>query len=510
MRVCGKNVFKEIDPKDIRKVYLSNRFNDKEIVKYIQDNKISYIPSDDRQMDRMMQHHQGIIVEINDYEYKDLNVITKDDDFVVILDHLEDPHNFGAIIRTCETRGIKNIIIPKDRSVVVNDTVMKTSTGALNHVNIIMVSNLVNAINKYEITVEEILNLLKNLDLIKNGYIDYNNGINQLEVGKKELSDGYEIYLSHLEEYKKAEQLLKNKEKEYNEGVLLYQTNLEEYNVKKFDFEQNIKDAREKVGKIERARWYIYDRRDNNDYLLYINSAQSIKNLAGLFPVVFFGVAVFISLLSMSRMAFEDRGEIGTLKSLGFSNMQIRYKYIIYSLMATLLGGIFGSIFGHYFISWMIFDIYKMLFEVPIFIYELNITPMIVGIIISTLCICGATILTINGLIKEKTTDLLRPKAPALGKKIILERIKFIWNRFSFSNKIMVRNIFRYKKRISMIIIGIVGCTVLLLSGYAIKDSIINIIDIQYKDVLKYDDAIYISDNFIRFILIIFFRFFIF
>ena len=148
MRVCGKNVFREINPKDIRKVYLSNRFNDKEIVKYIQDNKISYIPSDDKQMDRMMQHHQGIIVEINDYEYKDLSVITDEDDFVVMLDHLEDPHNFGAIIRTCETKGIKNIIIPKDRSVVVNDTVMKTSTGALNHVNIIMVSNLVNAINK--------------------------------------------------------------------------------------------------------------------------------------------------------------------------------------------------------------------------------------------------------------------------------------------------------------------------------------------------------------------------
>ena len=93
-------------------------------------------------------NHQGIIVEINDYEYRDLSVITDEDNFVVMLDHLEDPHNFGAIIRTCETKGIKNIIIPKDRSVVVNDTVMKTSTGALNHVNIIMVSNLVNAINR--------------------------------------------------------------------------------------------------------------------------------------------------------------------------------------------------------------------------------------------------------------------------------------------------------------------------------------------------------------------------
>ena len=148
MRTCGKNVFKELDPKDIRKVYISNRFNDKEIVKYIQDNKISYTPTDQREMDKMMPHNQGIIADINDYEYRDLSVITDEDDFVLILDHLEDPHNFGAIIRTCETRGIKNIIIPKDRSVVVNDTVMKTSTGALNHVNIIMVTNLVNAMNK--------------------------------------------------------------------------------------------------------------------------------------------------------------------------------------------------------------------------------------------------------------------------------------------------------------------------------------------------------------------------
>ena len=122
MRVCGKNVFKEIDPKDIRKVYLSNKFNDKEIVKYIQDNKISYIPSDQREMDRMMQHNQGIIVEINDYEYKDLSIIDKDDNFIVMLDHLEDPHNFGAIIRTCEALGIDGIIIHKDRNVLTGDS----------------------------------------------------------------------------------------------------------------------------------------------------------------------------------------------------------------------------------------------------------------------------------------------------------------------------------------------------------------------------------------------------
>lgn len=145
MRVSGKNVFNELDFKKIRKVYLSKSFNDKNIIDYIKKNKIKYVLCDNKILDNMQMHNQGIVVEISDYEYKDLNVI--DDDFVIMLDHLEDPHNFGAIIRTAESIGVKNIIIPKDRSVCVNETVMKCSAGTLNHVNIIQVSNLVNAIN---------------------------------------------------------------------------------------------------------------------------------------------------------------------------------------------------------------------------------------------------------------------------------------------------------------------------------------------------------------------------
>lgn len=148
MRVCGKNVFNEIEPKDIRKLYLSKNFKDAQVMQKIRDNKIKYIETDPKVMDRMLPHNQGLIMEINDYDYKDLSVIGNDEKMVLMLDHLEDPHNFGAIIRTCESKGIKSIIIPKDRSVVVNETVMKTSAGGLNHVNIIMVTNLVNAINE--------------------------------------------------------------------------------------------------------------------------------------------------------------------------------------------------------------------------------------------------------------------------------------------------------------------------------------------------------------------------
>ena len=148
MIVYGKNVFNETDPKTIRRVKLSSNFKDQEIMKKIKENHIKYIVSDQRDLDRIALHNQGVVIEINDYEYKDLSSINKDEKIVLLLDHLEDPHNFGAIIRTCEARGIKSVIIPKDRSVAVNDTVMKTSAGALNRVNIIMVPNLVNAINK--------------------------------------------------------------------------------------------------------------------------------------------------------------------------------------------------------------------------------------------------------------------------------------------------------------------------------------------------------------------------
>ena len=145
MRVTGKNVFNELDVNSIKRIYLSKNFKDKNILDIIHRNNLKYVVSDQKILDKMISHNQGIVVDIDDYKYKDINVI--DDNFVIVLDHLEDPHNFGAIIRTAESRGIKNIIIPKDRSVSVNETVMKCSAGTLNHVNIIEVTNLVNAIN---------------------------------------------------------------------------------------------------------------------------------------------------------------------------------------------------------------------------------------------------------------------------------------------------------------------------------------------------------------------------
>ena len=148
MLVYGKNVLKELDIKKIRKAYLSRSIKDNTVQKFLNDNHIRYELVDNNRLDKLANgNHQGIVIDINDYDYYALKDI-KDEDLIVMLDHLEDPHNLGAIIRTCECAGIKSIIIPKDRSVRVNDTVMKVSTGALERVKIILVSNLVDAINK--------------------------------------------------------------------------------------------------------------------------------------------------------------------------------------------------------------------------------------------------------------------------------------------------------------------------------------------------------------------------
>lgn len=351
-------------------------------------------------------------------------------------------------------------------------------------------ADTVESLNTLKTYVNNVKQLFNGVDEIENGLVTYNESAAMLNENEAKLNEGYNEFIKYQNEYQKGLQELNKGKNEYYNGLSLYNTNLAEYNAKLNEFEENIKKAREDVNTIPKADWYIFTRKDSNDYNSFIESSESVDNLSVIFPTIFFAVSIFISLLSMSRMAIEDRAEIGTLKSLGYNNMSIRSKYIIYSLLATILGGILGELCGLVFLPNVIFNTYKIMYEVPIFEYSKDIMPAIIGMILSITCICGATIITINGLIKEKTTELLRPKAPLKGKKIILEKVTFIWKRIKFSNKVTIRNILRYKKRVGMTMLGIVGCTTLLLSGYAIKDSIVNIADKHFSEVFNYDDII--------------------
>lgn len=241
--------------------------------------------------------------------------------------------------------------------------------------------------------------------------------------------------------------------------------------------------------------WYIFDRENNQAYTTFIDATESLRKLGTVFPLVFYVVAILISLISMTRMVTEDRLEIGTLKGLGFSNHHITFRYIMYSFLATTIGGVIGMVIGFNLIPRVIWSIYEAMFAIPYFICEANFYYGIIGISIALLCICGATFLATYKTLKEKPSELMRPKAPKIGKKILLERIPFFWNKINFSNKITIRNIFRYKKRILVTIIGIAGSTSLILTGFGLKDSVTNVVDYNYNHVFIYDAMVSLKEN---------------
>ena len=244
-----------------------------------------------------------------------------------------------------------------------------------------------------------------------------------------------------------------------------------------------------------KPHWYIYDRLDNNSYKELINASDNIKNLGNVFPLIFFGIAILVSLISMMRMIEEDRTENGTLKSLGYNNFYIILKYVIYSLLATIVGGILGVFIGSYLIPYVIWNIYKKIFYIPIFLYSINSVYNMLGFWFCILCISGTAIIICIYNLKDVPANLMRPKVPKSGKKILLEKISFIWRKLKFSDKITVRNIFRYKSRVFTTIFGIAGCTALILAGFGLKDSIKNISDYQFNNIFKYDKMMVINEN---------------
>ena len=244
-----------------------------------------------------------------------------------------------------------------------------------------------------------------------------------------------------------------------------------------------------------KPKWYIYDRLDNTSYKELINASDNLKKIGNIFPIIFFAISVLVSLISMMRMIEEDRVENGTLKSLGYNSFHITLKYVIYSLLATTIGSSVGAIFGSYMIPSVIWNIYKKIFFISKFIYLLKSDYNALGLWICILCICGTSVIVCIKNLREVPANLMRPKAPKSGKKILLERINFIWKKLKFSDKITIRNIFRYKSRVITTVLGIAGCTSLILAGFGLKDSIKDVTDFQFNNIIKYDKLLMTNES---------------
>lgn len=307
----------------------------------------------------------------------------------------------------------------------------------------------------------------------------------KLEQQQKELNNKKNTTYAQIEKAKKELEEAKTKLKE---GEKELEDNKAKFNQKIADAEKELADAKQKVEEIENPKWYILDRNSNAGYVGFIQDTKSIANIGRVFPIVFFAVATLISLTSMTRMVEEQRMQIGTLKALGYNQLQIIGKYILYASLASIIGGITGMCIGFVTLPRILWALYCMMYQINDSIsigFKWQIGGL--GLIIISICIIGATLYVAIRELKETPATLMRPKAPKAGNRVMLEKIPFIWKRLNFSHKVTVRNLFRYKKRFIMTIIGIFGCTSLIVTGFGIKDSIKVILPNQYDKVFTYD-----------------------
>lgn len=245
-----------------------------------------------------------------------------------------------------------------------------------------------------------------------------------------------------------------------------------------------------KEEKLPGENWYVLDIDSNTGFYQYKQDTERIDNVAKVFPLVFFIVAVLICLTTMTRMVEEERSQIGTLKSLGYKDSSIMFKYILYATLATIIGSIIGVAIGYKLLPELCFEMYKTMYRLGDIKLSYYTSLTLQGTTIALLCTLGATIYTCRKTLKVSSANLLRPVAPAVGKRVLLERIPIIWNHLSFSHKVTVRNVFRYKKRFLMTIIGIAGCTGLILAGFGLKDCIVKMVPHQYEEIFNYQAKI--------------------
>lgn len=302
----------------------------------------------------------------------------------------------------------------------------------------------------------------------------------QIAAGQSEINAG-------LQELKNAEAQIASGEAELAEGEAELAANVAEYEEEKAKAEQELEEARLKIAELDVAKWYVQDRFTLSGCANIKSDADSIQALGDMFPILFMVVAILISLTTITRMVEEERGLIGTYKALGFSEGQIRRKYIVYAATAALIGGILGDIGGYVVIPTIIFIVFRVMYNLPTYMMQFDFLYGFGGILFFEVGILVATAFACRKALKKTPAHLMRPKAPKAGSRVLLERITFIWKRLSFLNKVTARNLFRYKKRLLMTVFGIAGCTALLLCAFTIKNTVTELMPKQYQEVYEYD-----------------------
>ena len=309
----------------------------------------------------------------------------------------------------------------------------------------------------------------------------------ELKAGQAKLAKGEAELVEGEAKLADSEEELLSGETELLDGEAELKENEEKLEQERKDAYQEIADAEAEINDIEMTEWYIQDRSSISSYANIESDADCIESVGRAFPIIFFTVAILIGLTTITRMVEEERGLIGTYKALGFSDSEIRRKYLLYAGSASIIGGIIGDICGFIVLPKIIFVIFAVLYELPEYMYTFDAVYGIGGVVLFAGGIIIATWIACEAELHRMPAKLMRPKAPKAGSRVFLERVTPIWSRLTFLNKVTARNLFRYKKRLFMTIGGIMGCTALLLCGFVIKDSVSELLKGQYNRLYEYD-----------------------
>lgn len=324
----------------------------------------------------------------------------------------------------------------------------------------------------------------------------------QLEAGKAQIEEG-EAELRKArgqirdagEEIEESRQELADARQEVEDGWQEYNDAKAEFDEKIADAEQKLADARAEIADIEKPDTYVLGRETNTGYVCFESDSSIVEGIANVFPVFFFLVAALVCMTTMNRMVEEQRTQIGLLKALGYGEARIMGKYLFYSGSAAFTGCVAGYLAGIRLFPLVIWQAYGVMYRFGGIVYAFDWATAVLCLAVSLLCSMGTTWASCRHELREVAAELMRPKSPKAGKRIFLEWIPFIWNRMKFLHKVSVRNIIRYKRRFLMMVIGISGCTALLLTGFAIRDSVTTVADRQFEEIQTYAVGVTLKDG---------------
>lgn len=316
----------------------------------------------------------------------------------------------------------------------------------------------------------------------------------QLEAAGQQIADGEAQLESAQQELDSGRAQLAAGQDEIDAGRAQLEDGQAELDGQRADYEEQkadalaeIADARAEIDDIEQARWYIQDRMSLSGYSSIASDADSIEALGTAFPVIFLVVAILVSLTAITRMVEEERSLVGTYKALGYNRARIYAKYLVYALLACAAGGIVGNLCGFVALPAFIFTVFDVMYVLPFYHMQFDPVMAMGGFALFAVAVGGATFVVCRGEVRQTPAALMRPKAPKFGSRIFLEHIGPLWRRLSFLNKVTARNLFRYKKRFFMTVVGIAGCTALVVCGFVIKDAVAAMAPEQYGAIDRYD-----------------------